>query len=135
MPEARQVLCAGSAAGDVLTLDEPLSFWGGFDAADGTIVDPSHPQVGARLTGRIVLMRGGRGSSSASSVLAEAIRQGTAPAALVLRESDEIIALGAIVADELYGIAMPVVIVDADDYDHIARASHVTVTGASITVG
>lgn len=135
MPEVRQVLCAGSAAGDVLALDEPLSFWGGFDASDGTIVDRSHPQVGARLAGRVVLMTVGRGSSSASSALAEAIRQGTAPAALVLQESDEIIALGAIVADELYGIAMPVLIVDADDYDRIAAATHATVTGASITVG
>jgi len=43
-------------------------------------------------------------------VLAEAIRAGTAPAAIVLRESDPIVALGAIVARELYGIEVPVVL-------------------------
>ena len=55
-------------------------------------------------------MRSGRGSSSSSYVLAESIRAGTAPAAIVLEEADAIIALGSIVAAELYGIAMPVVV-------------------------
>ena len=132
MPEARRVLCAGDATGEVLALDEPLSFWGGFDAADGTIIDQVHPQAGTSLTGRVVLMTVGRGSSSASSVLAEAIREGTAPAALVLQESDEIIALGAIVADELYSIAMPVLLVDAEDYTAIAASTHATIAGGTI---
>jgi hypothetical protein len=43
-------------------------------------------------------------------VLAEAIRAGTAPAAIVLLEPDPIVALGAIVARELYGTAVPVVV-------------------------
>lgn len=134
MPEARRVLCGGNAAGVVLALDEPLSFWGGFDATDGTITDRTHPQRGVSITDRVVVMTTGRGSSSASSVLAEAIRQGTAPAALVLQESDEIIALGAIVADELYGIAMPVLIVDVEDYAAIAASTHATIDDGSITL-
>ncbi len=63
-------------------------------------------------------MPSGRGSSSSSYVLAEAIRAGTAPAAIILREPDGIIALGAIVARELYGAAPPVVVLSAD-YDLI----------------
>ena len=55
-------------------------------------------------------MPSGRGSSSSSSVLAEAIRAGTAPAAIVLGEADPILALGAIVARELYGTTIPVVV-------------------------
>jgi predicted aconitase with swiveling domain len=43
-------------------------------------------------------------------VLAEAIRAGTAPAAIVLLEADPIVALGAIVARELYGVSVPVVV-------------------------
>ena len=122
MPEATRVLVAGETRGEILALDEPLSFWGGFESASGTIIDQAHPQVGASLVGRVVMMTVGRGSSSASSVLAEAIRDGTAPAALILQESDEIIVLGAIVADELYGIVMPILIVDAASYDEIAAA-------------
>ena len=104
-------LVAGSAEGEALVLDEPLSFWGGVDPATGEVIDVHHPQRGANVTGRILVMPSGRGSSSSSSVLAEAIRAGTAPAAIVLLEADPIIALGAIVARELYGGAsMPVVV-------------------------
>jgi predicted aconitase with swiveling domain len=101
---------AGEATGDVLVLDEPLSFWGGIDPASGEIIDVHHPQRGANVAGRVLVMPGGRGSSSSSSVLAEAIRAGTAPAAIVLLEPDPIVALGAIVARELYGATIPVVV-------------------------
>ena len=109
MPEAR-TLVAGTAEGRALVLDEPLSFWGGTDPATGDIVDARHPQHGANVAGRILVMPSGRGSSSSSSVLAEAIRAGTAPAAIVLGEADPILALGAIVARELFGTTIPVVV-------------------------
>lgn len=101
---------AGDASGPALVLDEPLSFWGGVDPATGDIVDVHHPQVGANVAGRVLIMPSGRGSSSSSSVLAESIRAGTAPVAIVLFEPDPILALGAIVARELYGRMIPVVV-------------------------
>ena len=111
MPEAR-TLVPGEATGEVLVLTEPLSFWGGIDPATGDVIDVHHPQRGANVAGKVVVMPGGRGSSSSSSVLAEAIRAGTAPAAIVLLEADPIVALGAIVARELYGTAVSVVVAD-----------------------
>jgi len=110
MPEAR-TLVPGEATGEVLELTEPLSFWGGIDPATGDVIDVHHPQRGANVSGRVLVMPGGRGSSSSSSVLAEAIRAGAAPAAIILLEPDPIVALGAIVARELYGVSMPVVVV------------------------
>jgi predicted aconitase with swiveling domain len=62
------------------------------------------------VAGRVLVMPAGRGSSSSSSVLAEAIRAGTAPVAIVLREPDPIVALGAIVARELYASTVPIVV-------------------------
>ena len=112
MAEAR-TLVAGSARGAALVLDEPLSFWGGIDPGTGEVIDVRHPQRGANVAGRVVVMPSGRGSSSSSSVLAESVRAGTAPAAIVLAEPDPIIALGAIVARELYGRTIPVVVSDA----------------------
>ena len=94
-------------------LEAPLSFWGGVDPS-GRIVDVHHPQHGMELSGRVVAMRSGRGSSSSSSVLAEQIRAGTAPAALLLGEPDMMVTLGAIVAAELYGTAVPVIQVSFD---------------------
>ena len=109
MNEAR-TLVAGEARGPALVLDEPLSFWGGVDPATGDIVDVHHPQRDANVAGHILFMPSGRGSSSSSSVLAEAIRAGPSPIAIVLTEPDPLLALGAIVARELYGRTIPVVV-------------------------
>ncbi|WP_454726376.1 MULTISPECIES: aconitase X swivel domain-containing protein [Cupriavidus] len=108
-----QTLAAGRAGAAIAFLDQPLSFWGGFDSAKGIIVEPAHPQAGLSLAGRILVMEKAKGSSSSSSVLAEAIRNGTGPAGIVMKERDLIVALGCIVADELYGKAVPLAVLDA----------------------
>ncbi len=107
----------GLARGGLLVLDAPLSFWGGSDPATGRIVDERHPQCGTAMAGRVLVMHAGRGSSSSSSVLAEQIRLGVSPAAIVLSEADAIIALGAIVAAELYDRHVPVVMLTPEDLD------------------
>lgn len=107
-----EALTPGRARGRLLHLKEPLSFWGGVDPATGDIIDRHHPQAGENVVGRVLLMTSGRGSSSSSSVLAEAIRAGTAPAGIILEMPDRIIALGALVAADLYGRETPVVVID-----------------------
>jgi predicted aconitase with swiveling domain len=101
--------------GRVLVLSEPLSLWGGMDPATGELRDTHHPQLGAVLTGRVVVMPSGRGSSSSASVLAEAVRAGTAPAAIVLGEPDLILAVGSAVAEVLYGVRVPVVVLAPEE--------------------
>ncbi|TCO38981.1 putative aconitase subunit 2 [Kribbella antiqua] len=108
MIQAR-TLTPGTAVGEAIRLTAPLSFWGGTDD-EGRIIDAHHPQCGEVLAGRVLVMESGRGSSSASSVLAEQIRASTAPAAIILARPDTIIALGALVAQELYGLTTPVVV-------------------------
>jgi uncharacterized protein len=93
-----RALVAGEAAGPALVLEAPLSLWGGMDPRAGRLSDHHHPQLGAVITGQVLVMPSGRGSSSSSSVLAEAIRLGTAPLAILLAEPDEILVLGALVA-------------------------------------
>jgi uncharacterized protein len=123
-----RALAGGQASGTALVLTAPLSFWGGLDPATGRIIDQRHPQRDVEVTGRILVMPGGRGSSSSSSVLAEAIRAGTAPAAILLREPDLIIALGAHVAAELYGQSVPIVVLSADRYATIAHGDTLSIT-------
>ena len=107
---AGTILVPGEAAGPVLALAEPLSFWGGFDPATGKVIDRWHADLGRCCTGHVLMMRASRGSSSGSSVLAEAIRAGTGPAAILLVERDPILVVGAMVAGELYGRSCPVVL-------------------------
>ena len=114
------VVVTGAGLGAPLLLDEPLSFWGGYDSVAGQIVESRHPQHGLSLAGRVMLMERAKGSSSSSSVLAEAIRNGTGPAAILMRERDLIIGLGCIVASELYGLHVPMVIVDGDAWEALS---------------
>ena len=115
------------AEGRALVLAEPLSLWGGMDPATGELIDAHHPQRGANLAGRVVVMASGRGSSSSASVLAEAVRAGTAPAAIVLGEPDLILAIGAEVADELYDRRVPVVVLAPDELSAIRDGAVVRV--------
>lgn len=110
------VLVAGEAEGDALVLAEPLSLWGGLDPKNGEIIDRRHPASGTIVTGRILVLPAGRGSSSASSILLEAVRLGTAPAAIITAEPDPILALGATVARELYDHATPVLVLAPPAY-------------------
>lgn len=109
-------LIAGEARGVVLLLAEPLSLWGGLDPTSGEIIDRRHPGSGQNVRGRVLALPAGRGSSSASSVLLEAVRLGNAPAAILTAEPDPILALGAAVAQELYGHAPPVLVLAPEDY-------------------
>jgi len=131
--EAR-VLLAGTAAGTALVLDEPLSLWGGMDPHSGRVCDHHHPQLGVTVTGRVLVMPSSRGSSSSSSVLAEAVRLGTAPLAILLAEPDEILVLGALVAEYLYGRVCPILVVPEVAGGTIATGDQVTVSGDRVTL-
>jgi predicted aconitase with swiveling domain len=112
----------GRGRGAVITI-APLSFWGGYDPETGQVIDRSHPALGRYLVAKVLVMPHGRGSSSSSTVLAEAIRLATAPAAIVLAEADPILATGAIVARALYGRTCPVVVLGPDAYAMVATAT------------
>ena len=129
------VLADGAADGLALVLEEPLSLWGGVDPASGAIIDVRHPQVGSSVTGRVLVMRSVRGSSSSSSVLAESVRAGVAPAAILLGEADLILAVGAAVAEELYGVRVPVLHLTPAELDAKPDGSAVSIReGGQVTL-
>jgi uncharacterized protein len=104
----------GAAEGPVIRLQTPLSFWGGVEAETGRIIDHSQAHHGEYLKGKVLVMPSGRGSSSASSVLAETIRNGAGPIAIIMARPDPIITAGAMVARSLYGTVCPVVVCPID---------------------
>jgi len=120
-------LVPGAAHGRALVLPEPLSLWGGLDPESGEIIDRRHPCSGQIVTGRVLVLPAGRGSSSASSILLEAVRLGTAPAAIITAETDPILALGAAVAREMYHTAPPVLVLAPEDYARIKNGQMVRV--------
>ena len=127
-----RVLNPGAAEGPVLALGEPLSFWGAYEPRTGRIIDIHHPQRGVCLKDAVLLMRESRGSGSAPGGIAEAIRLGTAPAAIILVMPDVNLAIGARVAEALYGRQCPVLSVDEAEYATLSLATRlrITTTGA-----
>jgi predicted aconitase with swiveling domain len=113
---AREVLLCGAAEGDLLRLERPLSFWGGVDPTNGDITDPRHPQFGANMSGRIVAMERGIGSSSGSSILLELLANGHGPTGLLLIEPDAILTLGAVVAREMGYATLPIFLISEADF-------------------
>jgi len=121
------VLVPGEGSGSALVLTEGLSLWGGLDPESGEITDRRHPASGEIVTDRVLVMPSGRGSSSASSILLEAVRAGTGPAAIILAEKDGILALGAAVAREMYGTTPPVVVLSELEFAQIQAGQWVSV--------
>lgn len=109
-------LVAGDAEGALLVSGEPLSFWGGYDYATGEIIDRRHPLSGQIAAGRVLALPFTRGSSTTTAVLLEAVRCGTAPAAILLATPDPFLALGSIVSDEMYGRPVTVVALEPTDF-------------------
>lgn len=128
-----RILQGGAATGEVLALDAPLSFWGAFDPRTGEIIDIHHPQKGVSVAGKILMMRETRGSGTAPGGMAEAIRLGTAPAAVILIKPDINLAIGALVAETLYGKTCPVLSVASEDYAGLA-GEKVLAVGADGTI-
>ena len=105
-PHCRAVL-GRRAEGPWLRLAAPVSFWGGVDPLTGRIIDATHPQHGADITGRIVFSPGLKGSTAGPGALLEAIAAGHAPAALIC-PAPELVPVAACLAAESLGYAPPV---------------------------
>lgn len=106
----------GNAEGEVLVSKEPLSFWGGYNHRTGEITDRRHPLSGTIASGRVLALPFSRGSSTTTAVLLEAMRAGTAPAAILTTAVDSFFALASIVADEMYRTPIPIVAISQEDF-------------------
>eukprot|EP00913_Durusdinium_trenchii_P019734 g18550.t2 len=109
-----------------------LSFWGGVSPKNGLIVDRHHPLCGVSLEGKILAIPAGRGSCTGSQVILELLLNGASPAAIVLCQPDEIIALGAIVAEELFDRKLPVLCLEEDAFHSLSTWRTASINGSML---
>ncbi|WP_136684445.1 cis-3-hydroxy-L-proline dehydratase [Falsirhodobacter xinxiangensis] len=121
-------LVPGTASGPVIASAEGLSFWGGVDPATGVVIDAHHPLHGRCITGAVLMMPTSRGSCTGSGVLLDLALTGRAPAALIFREAEDILTLGALIAGRMFDRALPVLRLGAADFDAIAASGHAAIT-------
>jgi predicted aconitase with swiveling domain len=117
----------GVAEGEALVTNEALSFWGGYDFHTGEIIDKHHPLAGVRAAGRILVVPFSKGSSTTTAVLLEAVRAGTAPAAILTTGVDSFFALASIVADVMYAKSFPVIALEPNDVAALRTGMHISV--------
>lgn len=122
-----RVLVAGEGRGPLLRLRAPISLWGGVDPASGRVADPRHPDHGTSVAGTVLALPAAVGSSSSSAIMLELLREGTAPAAVLMGEADAILALGVVVAAELGYSPVPVLELNIDDLAHLDEGARLRV--------
>ena len=125
---AGRVIISGEAQGEALVTNDALSFWGGYDFHTGEIIDRHHPLAGVRAGGRILAVPFSKGSSTTTAVLLEAVRAGTAPAAILTTGADAFFALASIVADVMYGKPFPVVALEPADFASLRTGYRLTIS-------
>lgn len=127
-----QIIIAGEAAGDILAADEGLSFWGGVNPQNGIVQDAHHPWHQRSLANKVLMFPTSRGSCSGSGVLLELIQNGHAPVALIFKESESILTLGVIVAMHVFNLSIPVLRLNSDDFEKVARKNSAVIKGDRI---
>ena len=122
-----KAIVAGSAQGWALVTKEPISFWGGVNSRTGEIIDRRHEKSTATVAGKVFVFPQGKGSSTSSAVLLEAIKNNVAPIAIINLKVDPILALGSIISDELYQKVVPIVVLSEEDFFSIEEGDHITI--------
>jgi len=116
----------GQAEGEALVTNQSISFLGSIDPATGVVVEKGHELEGKYVTGKVLVFPSGKGSTVGSYVMYQLKKNGTAPAAVINRSAEPIVAVGAIISD------IPMVdSTEPDAVDIIRTGDRVRVDGTS----
>lgn len=115
-----RVIRAGRAEGVALVSPAPIGFLGGVDPETGLVVEPGHPLEGQSVAGRILVFPAGKGSTVGSYTLYRLARSGLAPAGIINRESEAIVAIGAIMAEIPMVDRIPIEVIRTGDQVRMA---------------
>jgi len=89
----------GTAQGEALVTSQPISFYGGVDPNTGIVIEKGHELQGQSVKDRILVFPQGKGSTVGSYTLYRMKKNGTSPAAIINKECETIIAVGAIISE------------------------------------
>ena len=116
----------GKAQGEAIVSRTPMSFYGGIDPKTGVVIEKGHELEGQCVKDKILVFPQGKGSTVGSYVIYGLKKSGVAPAAIVNKETETIVAAGVILA----GIPC----VDKIDIDKIKTGDRLKVDADEATV-
>jgi predicted aconitase with swiveling domain len=94
-----RIIYRGKAEGEALTTTQPISFYGGVDPNTGVVIEKGHELQGVSVKGKILVFPQGKGSTVGSYTLYRLKKNRVAPAGMVNRECETIVAVGAIISE------------------------------------
>ena len=94
-----RIIFKGRVEGEALTTQQPISFYGGVDPKTSEIIEKGHELQGKKIAGKILVFPQGKGSTVGSYTLYRLKKGGMAPAAIVNRECETVVAVGAIISE------------------------------------
>jgi len=94
-----RIISKGSGKGETLATSQPISFYGGVDPNTGEIIEKGHELQGKSVKGKILVFPTGKGSTVGSYTLYRMKKNGTAPAGIINKESETVVAVGAIISE------------------------------------
>ena len=97
MIECRSI-AKGKGKGELIVSGEPISFLGGVNPENGTVIDPNHELKGQSIKDKVLFIPGGKGSTVGSYVIFQMMKNNTAPKAIICLNAEPIIATGAIMS-------------------------------------
>lgn len=116
----------GQAEGEALVADATLTGWDTFDLVTGAVTEPGHPLFGCSVAGKVLVVRGARGSTGWGTQFLKLRVSGLAPAAMLFPQVDSRIGAACVVT------RVPVVTdLDQDIFKVIRSGDHVWVDGAT----
>jgi len=94
-----RTIYGGAGEGVALSTSQPISFYGGVDPNTGEVIEKGHELQGQSVKGKVLAFPSGKGSTVGSYTLYRMKKNGTAPAGIVNRECETVVAVGAIISE------------------------------------
>jgi len=121
-----RVIKEGNVEGEALVSSEPIGFYGNVDPDTGIIIEKGHPLEGKSIAGKILVFPTGKGSTVGSYTMYRLKKNGKAPLGIIVKESEPIIAVGAIISD--------IPMVDKVDISKIKTGMKVKIDGRTVKI-
>jgi predicted aconitase with swiveling domain len=94
-----RIISKGTAQEEALVTSMPISFYGGVDPNTGEVLEKGHELQGKSVKGKILVFPTGKGSTVGSYTLYRLKKNGAAPAGIINRECETVVAVGAIISE------------------------------------
>jgi predicted aconitase with swiveling domain len=121
-----RIISKGKAQEKALVTSQPISFYGGVDPNTGEIIEKGHELQGKSVKGKILVFPNGKGSTVGSYTLYRMKKNGAAPAGIINKECETVVAVGAIISE--------IPCVDKIDISQIKTGDLIRIDGDLVTI-